>query len=120
MSISVAPSKIARRVSYCFTSGVVAPSGKPTTEHTPTPVPRSRAAARATQVGFTHTVANLHSAASRHSVSISSARGVGLQQRVIDEPSATAFAPPSRACRPEAGRAGIEHAPDAIRDSTRR
>ena len=29
MSISRAPSKIARRVSYCFVSAVVAPSGKP-------------------------------------------------------------------------------------------
>ncbi len=57
MSISVAPSKIARRVSYCFTSGVVAPSGNPTTEQTPTPEPRSNRAAAATQPGFTQTVA---------------------------------------------------------------
>src|SRR2546426_6013248 len=35
MSISRAPSKIARRVSYPLTSAVVAPSGNPTTEHTP-------------------------------------------------------------------------------------
>ena len=37
--------------------GVVAPSGNPTTEQTPTPVPRSRRAASATQVGLMHTVA---------------------------------------------------------------
>ena len=57
MSISTAPSKIARRVSYCLTSGVVAPNGKPTTEQTPTPLPRNNLAQKATQVGFTHTVA---------------------------------------------------------------
>ena len=57
MSISEAPSKIARRVSYCFTSAVVAPSGKPTTEQTPTPDPRSSDAAVATQTGLTQTVA---------------------------------------------------------------
>ena len=58
MSISRAPSKIARRVSYPFTSAVVAPSGKPTTEHTPTAEPREQPRAQATQVGFTQTVAN--------------------------------------------------------------
>ena len=58
MSISAAPSKMARRVSKFLTSAVVAPSGNPTTEQTPTPVPRSRDAASATHTGFTHTVAN--------------------------------------------------------------
>ena len=78
MSISDAPSKIARRVSNCLTSGVVAPSGKPTTEQTPTGVPRSFWAASATQVGFTHTVANLNSAASLQSCSISLAVASGF------------------------------------------
>ena len=71
MSISDAPSKMARRVSKFLTSAVVAPSGNPTTEQTPTPVPRSREAASATHTGFTHTVAKWNSAASRQSFSIS-------------------------------------------------
>ena len=71
MSTSRAPSKIARRVSKCLTSAVVAPSGNPTTEQTPTPAPRSSAGTRATHAGLTHTVANWNSAASRHSFSIS-------------------------------------------------
>ena len=69
MSISVAPSNIARRVSNCFVSDVVAPSGNPTTEQTPTPVPRKRNAESATHVGLMQTVAKWNSAASRHSCS---------------------------------------------------
>ena len=42
---------------FTCVSAVVAPRGNPTTEHTPTPVPRSRREQVATQVGFTHTVA---------------------------------------------------------------
>ncbi len=66
VSISRAPSKMARCVSYRFTSAVVAPSGKPTTEQTPTPLPERSRAHNATHVGLTHTVANLNCAASRH------------------------------------------------------
>ena len=84
MSISRAPSKIARCVSYRFTSAVVAPSGNPTTEQTPTPLPDSSRAQSATQVGLTQTVAKRNCAASRHSSSMFCARRVGLEQRVID------------------------------------
>ena len=52
MSTSRAPSKITRRVSKFLTSGVVAPSGKPTTAQTPTGVSRSRRAQSATHVGI--------------------------------------------------------------------
>ncbi len=45
MSISRAPSRIARRASSALVSGGCAPSGKPTTQHTFTGVPRSSAAA---------------------------------------------------------------------------
>jgi hypothetical protein len=50
--------------------GVVAPSGKPTTEQTLTGVPDRSRAASATQLGLTQTVANLNCAASRHSSSM--------------------------------------------------
>ena len=70
MSISRAPSKMARCVSYPFTSAVVAPSGNPTTEQTPTPVPARRREQSATHVGFTQTVANRNCAASRQSSSM--------------------------------------------------
>ena len=71
MSISQAPSKMARRVSKCFVSAVVAPSGNPTTEQTLTRLPCRRRAQVATHVGFTQTLANSYCAASRQSVSIS-------------------------------------------------
>ena len=60
-----------RRVSYCFTSVVVAPSGNPTTVHTPVELPRSSRAHSDTHVGFTQTVAKPNSRASLQSFSIS-------------------------------------------------
>ncbi len=70
MSTSAAPSCTARPASKAFTSGSVAPSGKPTTVHTPVAEPRSRRAHSGTQVGLTHTVAKPCSRASAHSFSI--------------------------------------------------
>src|SRR5205814_2430130 len=53
MSISPAPSRIARVASYAFTSESVAPSGKPTTVHTFTREPRTFSAHSRTHAGFT-------------------------------------------------------------------
>ena len=101
---------MARRVSYCLTSGVVAPSGKPTTEHTPTPVPRSSRAQNATQVGLTHTVAKLK--LGRLATQLLDLRGgrVRLEQRVIDERRDLAAPPPAAAGR--AATPGRQHAAD--------
>ena len=63
----------------------VAPSGKPTTVQTWVSEPRSSSAHSGTQTGFTQTVAKPCSRASAHSVSICSRRGVGLEQRVVDQ-----------------------------------
>ena len=60
-----------RRVSYAFTSVVVAPSGNPTTVQTPAELPRKQPRAGETQVGLMHTVAKPNSRASRQSFSIS-------------------------------------------------
>ena len=84
MSISVAPSKIARRVSKFLTSAVVAPSGKPTTEQTPTPVPRSCAAAVATHAGLTQTVAKAELRRFAAQLLDLFAGGVRLEQGVVD------------------------------------
>ena len=113
MSISVAPSKIARRVSYCLTSAVVAPSGNPTTEQTPTPVPRSRAAASATQAGFTHTVAKWNSAASRHSFSISARVASGLSS-VWSISAGDAARSAAAGVDADPRRAGVEHAAQPV------
>ncbi len=99
MSTSDAPSKIARRVSYAFTSLAVAPSGNPTTVHTPTPLPCSRRAARVTHTGLMHTVANRYSAASRQSASIS-ARVASAFSSVWSISEATSPAGAPAACRP--------------------
>ena len=99
MSISRAPSKSARRVSYCLTSGVVAPSGNPTTEQTFTADPCRSRAQLATQVGFTHTLAKWYSAASRHNFSTSLREASGLSS-VWSIIAATSPGPPPEACRP--------------------
>jgi hypothetical protein len=72
ISSSLAPSKMARRASKDFVSGEFAPSGKPITVHTFTPLPRRAQAASRTQVGFMHTEANPYRAPSSHIVIISS------------------------------------------------
>src|SRR5262249_13243745 len=64
ISISVAPSKIARRASYAFTSARVAPSGNPTTVQTFTGEPYRIEAHSFTQVGLTQTDAKLNVRAS--------------------------------------------------------
>ncbi len=95
MSTSAAPSKITRRVSYCLTSAVVAPSGKPTTVQTPTPLPRSSRAQSATQAGLTQTVAKWNSAASRQSFSISARVASGFRRVWSIMPAMLAGAPPA-------------------------
>ena len=103
MSISGAPSKIARRVSYCLTSAVVAPSGKPTTEQTPTPVPRSSDAA-SRDPGRVHAhrrEAELGRLAAQ--LLDLGARRVRLEQRVIDHRRRRRRA----RRRSRAGRAGV-------------
>jgi len=57
---------MALSASKAFTLEMLAPSGKPTTEHTATRVPRSAAEALATYQGFTHTAAKPFSRASEH------------------------------------------------------
>ncbi len=77
MSISRAPSRIARRASKALISVGVAPNGKPTTEATPTSVSRRSSAARRTQVGLTQTAAKRYSAASAQSRSMSATTASG-------------------------------------------
>ena len=77
MSISRAPSRIARRASVALTSVVLAPKGKPMTEATATSVPRRFSAARRTHVGLMQTAAKRCSAASAHRRSISAAVASG-------------------------------------------
>ena len=77
MSISRAPSRMARRASSAFTSVVFAPKGNPTTDATLTPEPRRFCAHRRTHVGFTQTDANSYRRASSHSLSMSSAVASG-------------------------------------------
>ncbi len=85
MSTSRAPSKMTRCVSKCLTSAGVAPSGNPTTEHTPTGVPRSSDAHVATHAGLTHTVAKLILRRLSAEPLDLLPRRVRLQQRVIDQ-----------------------------------
>src|SRR5207249_11848521 len=80
ISISRAPSAIASRASYAFTRAIVAPSGNPTTAHTPTPLPSRRRAASLTHVGLTQTLANVKSSASRHRISMSCRVASGLRR----------------------------------------
>ena len=77
MSISRAPSRMARRASSALTSLVAAPNGKPMTEATTTSVPRRLSAARRTQVGLMQTAAKRYSAASAQSRSMSAAEASG-------------------------------------------
>ncbi len=79
MSISRAPSRIARRASMALTSLVAAPNGKPMTDATATSVPRRLSAARRTQVGLMQTAAKRCSAASAQSLSMSAAEASGLR-----------------------------------------
>jgi hypothetical protein len=65
MSISVAPSARACRVSATLVSVVAYPCGKPTTVPTLTSLPASIAAARRTWMGGTQTLATSYSAATR-------------------------------------------------------
>ena len=76
-----------RRAAFrsALTSVVVAPSGNPTTVQTPTALPRSSARRGATQVGFTQTVANPNSRRLAAQLLDILPRGVGLQQRVVDQ-----------------------------------
>ena len=85
MSISRAPSRMARRASSALISDGVAPSGKPTTVQTSGDRPRGAAAQRLTWIGFTQTEAKPYCAASSQSLSISRVGGVGLEERVVDE-----------------------------------
>ena len=93
--------------------GVVAPRGNPTTEQTPTPVPRSSAAAVATHAGLTHTVAKWNSAASRQSFSISPRDASGLSSvwSIIDD---TPIVVLPLGVHAEPSRAGIDHAAQAV------
>ncbi len=70
MSTSVAPSSTTRAASNAFTSGTVAPRGKPATVQTRDSEPRKRSAETRTQAGFTQTVAKPCSRASRQRSSI--------------------------------------------------
>ena len=79
MSISQAPSSIARRASYAFTSGALAPSGKPTTQQVATPEPCRISEQRRTHVPFTHTLAKRFFLASSHSLSTSAAVASGFK-----------------------------------------
>src|SRR3972149_3014279 len=80
ISISCAPSFTASSVSAAFTVASVAPRGKPTTVQTFTGVSRRAAAAVATQVGFTTTVAKPNCFASAQSLRISSRVASGLSR----------------------------------------
>src|ERR1035438_1517865 len=71
MSISLAPSRTARRASSAFISLGMAPSGKPTTVHTTEELPARRATQRLTKTGLTHTDAKPNWAASSQSWSMS-------------------------------------------------
>ncbi len=77
MSISRAPSRMARRASMALTSVVAAPNGKPITDATATSVPRTLSAARRIQVGLMHTAAKWCSTASAHRRSMSAAVASG-------------------------------------------
>src|SRR5690606_14148731 len=80
MSISVAPLAIASRASAILTKVLVAPKGNPTTVVTPTLEPDSVLAARRTQYGLTHTVANPYVLASSHNRTISAAVTSGFNK----------------------------------------
>ena len=69
----------------------------------------------ATQVGLTQTVANLNCAASRHSSSMSCARRVRLEQRVVDHRRDAGRRAAASACSPTRVRAGVEHAAQPVR-----
>src|ERR1017187_6236299 len=71
MSISLAPSRMARRASSAFISLGMAPSGNPTTVQTTEELPARRAAQRLTKTGLTHTDAKPNWAASSQSWSMS-------------------------------------------------
>ena len=71
MSISLAPSRMARRASSALFSPGVAPSGKPTTVQTTEELRARRAAQRLTKIGLTQTDAKPNCAASSQSWSIS-------------------------------------------------
>ncbi len=71
MSISLAPSRMARRASSALFSAGVAPSGKPTTVQTTEELRARRAAQRRTKIGLTQTDAKLNCAASSQSLSMS-------------------------------------------------
>ena len=77
MSISTAPSRQAVSVSNRLTSVVLPPCGKPTTQPTFTPLPRSSSTARATAYGLMQTDATLYSAATAQPASSSASVIVG-------------------------------------------
>ncbi len=85
----------------------MAPSGNPTTEQTPTPVPRSRRAASATQVGIdAHRGELVLSGLPAQALDLGGG-GVGLEQRVVDEAGNRPAAAPGPV-QAEPGGAGVE------------
>src|SRR5580658_2185906 len=80
MSISWAPRSMDFCASKTFTSGSVAPRGKPTTVQTFTSLPRRISAACPTFQGFTHTEAKWYCMASAQSLAISFCVASGLSR----------------------------------------
>ena len=78
ISSSSAPMAAQLAASAAFCSGVMAPSGNPTTQHTFTPVPCSSFAASGIYTGLTQTLAKWYAAASAHSFSICSGVASGF------------------------------------------
>ena len=93
-----------------MTSAVVAPSGKPTTEHTPTPRPRNNVEHVATHVGIHAHGRELELGASRQSSSISWRVASGLS-RVWSISDAIESARAAGGVQADPRRAGIKHAP---------
>ena len=79
MSISRAPSRMARRASAALISGSVAPSGKPTTVQVSTGVPRRASLTVLVQQAFTQMERNRNLRASAHSASTCSRVASGFR-----------------------------------------
>ncbi len=99
MSISSAPARMASAVSKAFALGDIAPSGKPTTAHTATVLPRNCSRTKGTFTLFTQTEKKCHAMASEQSFRRSSRVASGLSSvwSMMRARSGRGF-PPAPAC----------------------